>query len=283
MRSKPLIAAACLVYLLGMVALAGASGVSALDVLLPHEHIGDIDRIGFNEPSGCVWHAGRGTLFVVGDEGDLCELAADGTPVRQAHIRDGDFEGVTYDPATGLVYIAVEGEEMILEIEPDTFEVIREFAIPREFEGQMLLKPGGQGIEALEFVPDPEHPEGGTFYAANQGFALQPAEDPSVIVEVAAPLRSGSGAKLDASIVRVFPTGVIDMAALHYDAARNRLFFVSDTMNAMFEMTRDGHIVRGWAMPGANQEGIALDSEGHIYIGQDHGGIIKLKWLRGRE
>jgi hypothetical protein len=59
-------------------------------IVFEHVWIGDIDQIGFNEPSGIVFHEGRGTLFVVGAEGDICEIETDGTLVMQAHIRDGE-------------------------------------------------------------------------------------------------------------------------------------------------------------------------------------------------
>lgn len=249
-------------------------------ILFHYEWVGDVDRIAFNEPSGIVYHAGRGTLFAVGDEGDICEFAADGSSTKQAHIRDADFEGVTVDPATGLLYVAIEGEERILEIEPESFAVLREFPIDRQFEGVELLKPGGQGVEGITFVPDPSHPEGGTFFLSNQGFEFFPAEDPSVIVEVVAPLRSSSDKEATARIVRALHIGVPDIAGFHYDAASGHMFIVSDGSNALFEITRDGEVLRGWAFPGDNQEGIAIDPQGFIYIAQDSGGILKLKWKR---
>jgi len=254
--------------------------VAPQSILFHYEWVGDIDRIAFNEPSGIVYHTGRGTLFAVGDEGDICEFAVDGSSTKQAHIRDADFEGVTFDPATGLLYVAIEGEERILEIEPESFAVLREFPIDRQFEGVELLKPGGQGVEGITFVPDPSHPEGGTFFLSNQGFEFFPAEDPSVIVEVVAPLRSSSDKEATARIVRALHVGVPDIAGFHYDAASGHMFIVSDGSNALFEITRDGEVLRGWAFPGDNQEGIAIDPQGFIYIAQDSGGILKLKWKR---
>jgi len=128
------------VIVLAGIIIASASALPAQTVaphslLFDYEWVGDIDRIDFNEPSGVVYHSGRGTLFVVGDEGDLCEIKTDGAFVKQARLRSewpgSDFEGVTFDPGTGLVYVAVEGAEQILEVNPDTFEVLREFSIDR--------------------------------------------------------------------------------------------------------------------------------------------------------
>ncbi len=39
--------------------------------------------------------------------------------------------------------------------------------------GKMILKPGGQGIEGIMFVPDSRHPEGGTFSVTNQLTSFQ--------------------------------------------------------------------------------------------------------------
>jgi len=282
---RSLVVPVALVLMLGAAAAAVATGLPCepRDMVLAYEYVGDIDQIGFNEPSGIVYHTGRGTLFVVGDAGDLCEIKTDGALVKQAHIRDADFEGVTFDPATGLLYVAIEGEEQILEVDPDTLAVLREFPIDRQLEGVEILKSGGQGLEGITFVPDPSHPEGGTFFVSNQGFEFSPAADPSVIVQVVAPLKTGSERVMPARIVRALHVGVIDIAGFHYDAASGHIYIVSDSTNTLFEIAMDGEVLRGWAFPGDNQEGIAMDPQGFIYIAQDSGGILKLEWNRDKQ
>lgn len=276
---------ALLVLLIGVARAATPTGAH-LDpraIVFPQgEWVGDIDQVGFNEPSGIVFHPTRGTLFVVGDEGDICEIETDGKPVKQAHIRDADFEGVTCDPATGLIYVVIEGEERILEVQPDDLTVVREFAIERTFRGQTLLKPGGQGVEAITFRPDANHPHGGTFYIANQSFDADSEEDPSVICEVEVPLRASGPTPTTAKIVRRFSLGIADFAALHYDAKSDHLYVVSDTSNMLIEVTCTGDVVAFWAFPGDNQEGLAVDPQGFVYIAQDSGGIIKFEWAKGR-
>jgi hypothetical protein len=249
----------------------------AQDAVFPAEWVGNIDKEDFNEPSGICWHAQRGTLFVVGDEGDLCEIKTDGTLVKKKHIRSADFEGITHDPSTGLLYIAVEGEERILEIDPETFALRREFSLPRAFRGKSLLKPGGQGIEAITFVPVPDHPEGGFFYVANQSFNLRDRQDVSAVLRVELPLRSKDASP---KILGYFEPGVVDLSGLHYDAATGHLFVISDATNTILEYARDRRPVSARSFPGDNQEGITVDGEGYIYIAQDSGGIIKLKPLR---
>jgi len=248
----------------------------------PCQWVGNIDQVNFNEPSGIVFHPVRQTLFVVGDEGDICEIRTDGALVKQKRVRSADFEGITCDPSTGLLYVAIEGEEKIMEIDPEDLRVLREFAIDRTFQGALVLKAGGQGVEAITFVADSHHPEGGTFFVANQGFDLNSKEDPSAIFELEVPLRSGSASGGVAKIVGYFSLGVIDLSGLHYDAISRHLYVVSDATNTLFEITREGKILQAYAFPGENQEGIAVDTNGFLYIAQDSGGIIKVKWNRAR-
>jgi DNA-binding beta-propeller fold protein YncE len=255
------------------------SGADPRDIVFPFQWIGEIDKRKLNEPSGIVFDSRRGTLFAVGDEGDICEIKPDGTLLRKKRLLKADFEGITLDPSTGKLYVAVEGDEQILEIDPETFKIVRAFAIERTFEGQTVLKGGGEGIEAITFIPDPNHPEGGVFLVANQSYDLASPDDVSCLFEVELPLKSSAEGQR-VRISRLHRFGVIDLAGLHYDTARDCIYVVSDSTNTIYRLARDGTILSSRAFPGDNQEGIAVDSEGHIYIAQDSGGILKLKWLR---
>jgi len=247
-------------------------------IIFPNKWVGNIDKIEFNEPSGICWHALRGTLFVVGDEGNLCEITTEGALVKQTLLREAaDFEGITYDPSTGLLYLVIEEAEAILEVHPESFEILREFSVPRTFEGKTLLAAGGEGIEALTFIPDAQHPEGGVFYVGNQAFTLSNPEDISAVFRVELPLRTRRG---PVRITGYFEPGIIDLSALNYDATTDHILLVSDATNTMLEYSRDDRLLNIWAFPGDNQEGVTVDDEGFIYIAQDSGGIIKLKWLR---
>ena len=229
------------------------------------------------EPSGICYHPLRKTLFVVSDEGMLLELKTDGTLVFNMKI-PGDLEAVTVNPQTGFLYVVVEGEDEVLEIDPDKKLVKRRFPINREWGGDLnyLQKQIGkydQGVESLEFIPDADHPEGGTFYAGNQW-------DPPCIMEIFIPLISSQEQKAEAKILRVLPVKIDDPAAMYYDPKTRLLNVVSDADNILFEITLGGHIVREYAFPGDNQEGITRDNEGYLYIAQDSGGILKVRDLR---
>ncbi len=257
---------------------AGVIRASAPSMIFPCSWTGNIDKSKFNEPSGIVFHAPRGTLFVVGDEGDLCEIKTDGETIQQKRLFKAhtDFEGVAYDPATGLIYIVIEGDDAIIEVHPDSFEVLRKFPVERAFKGKTCIKPGGNGLEALTFVPDPKHSHGGTFFAANQVFRLDEPEDLSAVFEIEVPLREEK-ANAKAKIIRYFSPGAVDLSGLHYDGKTGHLFVISDATNTIHECSLSGETLHSWALPGCNQEGFTADNAGFLYIAQDSGGIIKMK------
>ncbi len=240
---------------------------------------GDIDQQNLPEPSGICFHPERGTLFVVSDEGYIAEIRKDGTPVATYRMA-GDLEGITLDPGSGLLYIAVEGEDVILEFDPEKGEVRRRFPINREYRGdpnflQKQTDTYDNGIESLAFVPDPGHPEGGLFYVGNQW-------DPPVVMKVLLPLRSSRAAEAEARILGVLPFKIDDPAGMYFDPKTGLLNVVSDADNIFVEITLQGRLVREYAFLGDNQEGICIDDEGNLYIAQDTGGILKVKDLRKR-
>lgn len=256
---------------------------SAPDIRYPCEwpgspgFAGNIDKVGIVQPSGICFHPVRKTFFVVSDEGEVFEMRTDGTAVFSQKV-PGDLEDVTVDPRTGLLYIVVEGEDVILEFDPDKRAVTRRFPVNREFDGnpnflQKQTDRYDNGIESLVFVPDDGHPEGGTFYAGNQ-------EDPPCIMELFVPLKTGGGDAPEARILRVLPFKMDDPSGLAYDPMKKHLYAIDDADNIFVEITLEGKLVREYAFPGNDQEGFAWDDEGYLYIIQDSGGIIKLKDLR---
>jgi uncharacterized protein YjiK len=71
-----------------------------------------------------------------------------------------------------------------------------------------------------------------------------------------------------------------DPGGMYYDSKTGHLNVVSDAYNILVEITLEGKLVREYAFLGDNQEGIAKDDEGYLYIAQGLGGIIKVKDLR---
>src|SRR3989344_3880627 len=223
------------------------------------------------EGSGISFHEGRGTFFIVTDEGSVAEIDQDGTLLRIKNIGIDNMEGVTTDPLLGNLYAVIEGKDRIIEINPDTFEVLREFTINRKLEGEKLIHGGKEGFEGITFVPNSSHPQGGTFYVVNQATADASKKELSAVIELDLPIRLGEPTKkgvLKGTIVRAFATDVVDLSGIHFDDATRHLWVLSDTENLALEVTLDGAYVHRYGVPGDSQEGIT-SVEGMIYIVED--------------
>lgn len=247
------------------------TGVNPADIVFHYGWEGNIDKSDLTEPSGIVYHPGRDALYAVGDEGDIARMKTDGTEHEVRLLRPkADLEGITVNPATGLLYAVIEGKEKILEVYPDSMKVKREFQVERTFEGKTVFEPGGNGTEGVTFRPDESHPEGGTFYMTNQSFS---AGEASFIAEVEVPLKSGGDT---AQIRRLIHPGVSDLAALYLGPHTESLLVVSDGTNSIYRIDDGGRVISGRAFVGNDQEGLTLGPEGYMYIAQDCGGIIKV-------
>ena len=200
----------------------------------------------------------------------------EGRLIQSGGLNERDIEGITVNPETGLLYAAVEDDEAILELDPKDLTIQREFRIGRNYKGEQLLRKGGMGIEAIAFVPDASHPEGGTFWVGNQSFSLKAKDEPSVVCEVVVPLRSATAKQSDGAIIRAYKMDFIDISGLAYDTQGDFLVLISDTTNLLVELKREGTILRQYLLPGDEQEGIVLDGLGYMYLAQENGEIIKL-------
>jgi uncharacterized protein YjiK len=245
--------------------------------IFPHAYLARFEKLDLKEPSGIIFHPGRGTLFVIGDKGHLSELQTDGVRLKQERLGKEDTEDITYDPVTGNLYVVVEGADVILEVDPEAFKVIQQIPLERSFEGQVLLPPSGNGVEGLAFAPDESREGGGTFFLANQ---TNNPEEPSLIleIEVTAPPNPPLG-----KIVNHFSIPVTDLSGLYYDQPHDRLLVISDDNNVLLHLSRTGEILDSYALPGEHQEGITLDAGGFLYIAEDADNLVdKFKWNEAR-
>jgi hypothetical protein len=223
---------------------------------------------GLPEPSGVVYHAKRGSLFVVSDDGTIGEVSLEGK-VRATRALGGDLEGITYDPGTGNLYVVREGHEIIFEVDPNSFAIRRRFTIDRSFEGDAdFLERGGDGIEGLTFVPDPGHREGGRFFAVNQF-------DPPALVELALPLRSSRERFEKARIVAAHRVASPPLSDVLWCAELRAFLIASALWRSVYVVDENGVRRASVRVPGIMQEGIALLPDGAVVIAQDTGGLLK--------
>ena len=75
-----------------------------------YELVADFSGEESGKLSDIVFYPPRETLFAVRDNGQVVEIKSDGSLIREQEIReDADFEGITYNPDTGMLYVVVEG------------------------------------------------------------------------------------------------------------------------------------------------------------------------------
>jgi uncharacterized protein YjiK len=223
---------------------------------------------GLPEPSGVVYHATRKTLFVVSDDGSVGEVSLQGKVLNTRAI-GGDLEGITYDPATGYLYVVREGHEIIFEVDPSTFAVRRRITIDRSYQGDDdFLERGGDGIEGITFVPDKAHPEGGRFFAVNQ-------YDPPVLVELAVPLRTSRERFEKARIVAAYRIPSPPLSGVTWSDELDAFLIPSALWRAVHVVDRRGVRIASVRVPGIMQEGIALLPDGGFVIAQDTGSLLK--------
>ena len=81
------------------------------------------------EPSGIAFHPGRGTLYVVGDRGDVAEINRQGKVLRQTNLAGLGFEGVTVGPNGRVFALEEKKTPRIYELDPNTLQVKAEYEV----------------------------------------------------------------------------------------------------------------------------------------------------------
>lgn len=228
------------------------------------------DKSDLPEPSGVVFHPGRGTLFVVGDRGHVAELSLDGTVLARERLGKRDLEGITVGPEGRLYCVQEEDPPALLELDPATLEITRRFRIRRKLDGERVLaRKHNHGLEGVVWVEQQR-----AFYVVNQA-------KPAALVRLDVPLDDPEGGKAR-------PVSVIDLASIvHHGAAdvhwdlRTGHFLVLESLPSgrgkLHEIAPDGRLVRTIAVPGDRPEGFTLDAHGAAYITQDGGGLLRIR------
>lgn len=218
------------------------------------------------EPSGIVFHPGRGTLFVVGDHGDVAELTREGKVLRSARIGSQEFEGVTVGP-NGRLFVLVEKKTpKIYELDPDSLKIQAEYEVDTKMHGRRIIgDDGNKSAEGLCYVPEQL-----AFYCVNQ--------QPPRLVKLEVPLDKKDGKAKAVEAIDL--SAVIERQAsdITYDQASGH-FLITESSSGeglgwVYELTLEGKRVRKLPIPGKRAEGLALDDTGRAFIADDAGGVL---------
>ncbi len=196
------------------------------------------------EPSGIVWHEDLQAYVIVSDDGVIGVLTEGGALLNTWSI-GGDLEAVTYNPATGLAYVANESNGTISE-----FDLTSGSLTGNTWNVQSLVgNPSSNlGIEAMTFVPDGVHPHGstdlgGVMYIGTQSSFFM------FVIEL-----DDSSSRLD---LITLPDFVVETSGLSYDPATGYIVSVHDSYDLGRVWTPSGAMIVEIDLPGDNQEGVA--------------------------
>lgn len=220
------------------------------------------------EPSGLTFHRPSGNLFVVGDEGTLAEVSTEGRPIwSRAGL--SNLEDVAFHSPSGYLVLLSEKKARLILFDPAAKQEVRSFKLDKR--GLLGRDPGeaNQGFEGLAFREDARRPGGGVFYLTHQ-------RSPSLVVAVAFDLREHEKIIGASDVVARFTVeGFRDLRGIAYVPELDRLLVVADHKDRLLVLRLDGSLELEIALPGLQQEGVALDALGRLWIADDRGGLLR--------
>jgi uncharacterized protein YjiK len=235
---------------------AGKHGRKNVSVLGVPERFGDV---GAREPSGIAFDPGTSHLYLVGDEGSLWVLDASGARQRSLPA-SGNLEDVA---------VLSPGESLALLVEQPPQLILYDLATGRERRRLALDRPGllgeapgdaGSAFEGLAFRPSAE---GGTLYLAHQ-------RSPAMVVALAFdPAHPPETLGPEAVRGRWRVPGFGDLTAVTWSPDLQRLLLAADRRDRLLVLSPDGALEAEVPLPGEQQEGLAIDSDGTLWVADD--------------
>ena len=260
------------VMAVGLVALGGIAGLVGTakkagkdnDLTRGADELGKAERIvgfGVKEPSGVTFSPVLGHLFVVGDDGTLAELDGGGRNVRTFAV-ESQLEDVAFHPPSGgLLTVSEQRGELIL-VDPANGRARGRWKINTPALLGVTPVEVNQGFEGLAFRPDPARPGGGLVYLSHQ-------RNPSMVVALA--FDPASTAPLDGAAVvsRWNLAEYEDLTAVQYIPSIDRVVVIADSKDRLLVLGADGNVEAEIPIPGEQQEGLAFDGSGTLWIADD--------------
>jgi uncharacterized protein YjiK len=224
---------------------------------------------GLREASGIAWHPARGRLFAVGDRGTLVEVERTGTVVATHHV-GGNLEDVTvHGPSGRLVLLAEKTGELVVWDPAAAAETAR-FAL--DVAGVLGREPAdrNQGFEGIVFRAEAGRPGGGVFHLVHQ---RKPARLVTIAFDPTAPARTlGASDVLARHALKPHD----DLTAVAWSDRLGRLLVIADSDDRLLVVSLDGTIDAELLLPGEQQEGLALDPEGVLWVADERRGLLRL-------
>jgi uncharacterized protein YjiK len=221
------------------------------------------------EASGIAWHPVRRSFFAVGDRGTLAEIGRTGAVVATHHVR-GNLEDVTvHEPSGRLVLLAEKKGELVV-WDPATASETARFTL--DVAGVLGREPAdrNQGFEGIAFRAEEGRPGGGVFHVVHQ---RKPARLVTIAFDPTGRARIlGAGDVLARHALKPHE----DLTAVTWSGTLGRLLVIAESDDRLLVVSPDGTIDADLALPGGQQEGLALDPEGALWVADERLGLLRL-------
>jgi hypothetical protein len=220
------------------------------------------DSPGVREPSGIAFYPPTGHLFVVGDEGHLAELDGDGHVVDTVKI-EAQVEDVTVHTPSGALILVSESRSELILYDPVSKQEKKRWPIDLATVLGTPIQEHNEGFEGVTFRPEEGQPGGGVFYLTHQ-------RTPAMVIALAFDPASAPH-RLTGDAVRArWPLNYEDLTAITWAEPLGRLLVVADAKDRLLMIRpEDGAVEWEAPLPGRQQEGIALDASGNLWIADD--------------
>jgi uncharacterized protein YjiK len=224
---------------------------------------------GLREASGIAWHPRLARLFAVGDRGTLAELEPDGRLVRRHRVK-GNLEDVAVHTPSGRLVLLAEKKGELVVFDPASAAETARFKL--DLAAILGREPAdsNQGFEGLAFRDDAEQPGGGTFYIVHQ---RKPARLVALTFDPTGGQRTVGAADV---VARYALKPYEDLTAVTWSEPLGRLLVIAESDDRLLLVSPAGTITGTWPLPGAQQEGLAFDPEGALWIADDRKGLFRI-------
>ena len=217
------------------------NGKNAVPVMKGHV-VFDVD---VEELSGLCLSADGSMLYSCGDQGVVKTISFDGA-VSEMLVYDADMEGVTLDPATGDLYLAIEGEQHVYKLAAPDYKVMTSvFPVQEAIDNDYR----NGGLEAVEYYKDDILFVGSQIEANLWQYRL----DGTMVSKVSL---SGFASEI---------------AGLCYDPAADQLWVTDSNRRCVYLCTPEGELLATYDMPYVeNLESICIDkARDCVWVGSD--------------
>ena len=217
--------------------------------------------IGVKEPSGVTFHPGLGHVFAVGDDGVLAELDGAGKMLRTIAVEQ-QLEDVAYHPPTGGLLLISEAKSELLLLDPTSGLVRKRWKVNTAALLGANPTEANQGFEGLAFRADAGRPGGGLVYLSHQ-------RSPAAVIAVAFDPTSATAIDGGNVVSRWNLPDQEDLTAVGYLPSLDRVVVIADSKDRLLVLGEDGAVQADFEIPGEQQEGIAFDNAGAMWIADD--------------